>query len=68
MVPHIPFRWLNYRHFAEEVWIRSNQIQFCGKDGETAKCSDLVPLANYSIPDHSRYPVTNWAGASNYQP
>ncbi|KAJ2445306.1 hypothetical protein GGF42_006044, partial [Coemansia sp. RSA 2424] len=30
LVPHIPFQWLGYKHFSQEVWIHKNRTVFCG--------------------------------------
>ncbi|KAJ2007713.1 hypothetical protein GGI04_001421 [Coemansia thaxteri] len=60
LVPHIPFQWLGYKHFAQEVWIHNNQTVFCGKDSESAQCSASVAFADYSVPDHSRYTQADW--------
>ncbi|KAI8320372.1 alpha/beta-hydrolase [Martensiomyces pterosporus] len=60
IVPHIPFQWLGYKHFAQEVWVHDNRTIFCGRDGESPSCSSQVPLTSYSIPDHSQYSLASW--------
>ncbi|KAJ2845126.1 hypothetical protein IWW36_004915 [Coemansia brasiliensis] len=60
LVPHIPFQWLGYMHFAQEVWIHNNQTMFCGKEHEALRCSASVAVGSYSVPDHSQYSLANW--------
>ncbi|KAJ2158633.1 hypothetical protein GGF46_003633 [Coemansia sp. RSA 552] len=60
LVPHIPFQWLGYAHFSQEVWIHGNRTVFCGRGGEWLGCSAGVPLTEYSVPDHSQYTRANW--------
>ncbi|KAJ2614617.1 hypothetical protein H4S08_001618 [Coemansia sp. RSA 1365] len=60
LVPHIPFQWLGYRHFSQEVWIHHNRTVFCGKTHESLRCSASVALSDYSVPDHSQYTIANW--------
>ncbi|KAJ2793672.1 hypothetical protein H4R20_006473, partial [Coemansia guatemalensis] len=60
LVPHIPFQWLGYRHFSQEVWIHQNKTVFCGKSHESLRCSASVALSDYSVPDHSQYTIANW--------
>ncbi|KAI9506181.1 Alpha/Beta hydrolase protein, partial [Coemansia spiralis] len=55
LVPHIPFQWLGYQHFSQEVWIHNNRTIFCGLDSEPVMCSASVSMADYSVPDHSKY-------------
>ncbi|KAJ2722181.1 hypothetical protein GGI07_003457 [Coemansia sp. Benny D115] len=60
LVPHIPFQWLGYQHFAQEVWIHSNRTHFCGKEQESLQCSAGVSISDYNIHDHSQYTLPNW--------
>ncbi|KAJ2569072.1 26S proteasome regulatory subunit rpn6 [Coemansia sp. RSA 1807] len=60
LVPHIPFEWLGYMHFSQEVWIHGNRTVFCGKDHESQQCSGSVAIGDYNIPDHSQYSLANW--------
>ncbi|KAJ1733632.1 hypothetical protein LPJ61_001466 [Coemansia biformis] len=61
MVVHIPFQWLGYTHFAQEVWIHRNRTVFCGaKTRESPVCSAGVSLSDYSIADHSQYTEADW--------
>ncbi|KAJ1750502.1 26S proteasome regulatory subunit rpn6 [Coemansia sp. RSA 989] len=60
LVPHIPFQWLGYMHFSQEVWIHNNQTMLCGKEHEALRCSESVAVGSYSVPDHSQYSLANW--------
>ncbi|KAJ2509607.1 26S proteasome regulatory subunit rpn6 [Coemansia sp. RSA 1939] len=60
LVPHIPFQWLGYQHFSNEVWIHNNRTVFCGPEGESPQCSSGVSLVDYSVPDHSQYTHSSW--------
>ncbi|KAJ2046173.1 hypothetical protein GGI08_006610 [Coemansia sp. S2] len=60
LVPHIPFQWLGYKHFSQEVWIHKNRTIFCGKDSEAPHCSASIAFSDYSVPDHSQYSQANW--------
>ncbi|KAJ2473705.1 hypothetical protein IWW56_005946, partial [Coemansia sp. RSA 2131] len=60
LVPHIPFQWLGYMHFSQEVWIHGNRTVFCGKGQESQQCSGSVAIGDYNIPDHSQYSLANW--------
>ncbi|KAJ2782229.1 hypothetical protein GGI15_002979 [Coemansia interrupta] len=60
LVPHIPFQWLGYQHFAQEVWIHNNRTHFCGKEQESLKCSAGVAISEYNIVDHRQYSPGNW--------
>ncbi|KAJ2568333.1 hypothetical protein IW140_003971 [Coemansia sp. RSA 1813] len=60
LVPHIPFQWLGYQHFSNEVWIHNNKTVFCGPESESPQCSAGVSLADYSVPDHSQYTHSSW--------
>ncbi|KAJ1818447.1 hypothetical protein LPJ60_004321 [Coemansia sp. RSA 2675] len=60
LVPHIPFQWLGYKHFSQEVWIRNNRTIFCGKGSESPRCSASIAFSDYSVPDHSQYSQANW--------
>ncbi|KAI7828372.1 Alpha/Beta hydrolase protein [Kickxella alabastrina] len=60
LVPHIPFQWLGYQHFSQEVWIHKNQTHFCGMEQESLLCSAGTPYLDYNIKDHSQYSAADW--------
>lgn len=60
LVPHIPFQWLGYKHFGEEVWIHNNKTIFCGRNGESPNCSAGTSVMDYSVPDHGQYVSASW--------
>ncbi|KAJ1820943.1 hypothetical protein LPJ56_001250 [Coemansia sp. RSA 2599] len=60
LVPHIPFQWLGYQHFAQEVWIHRNKTHFCGKEQESLACSAGTAISDLNIQDHSGYTSGLW--------
>ncbi|GBB86583.1 hypothetical protein RclHR1_00130024 [Rhizophagus clarus] len=53
IIPHLPFRSLNYLQYGPEFWIDpENEVVVC-QDAEDKKCSDSLPFK--SIISHAKY-------------
>jgi len=58
-IPHLPFEDMGYYHTSIEYWFQNGTELFrvCNFLGEDPSCSDTLPFWDWSLADHSQYPI-----------